>query len=112
MNTLPMGLFERFLTTAFLTTPVMPSPNAMKSDGTMASHGSPTTHQMNEMDVHHIRPNLTSFWFCSVWNQCMTTPARWDDHNRAVSNMPATIGYQTSVNRKGTLREPTPPASM
>ena len=107
-----MGLFDRLRTTAFLTTPVTPSPNAMNSEGTMANHGSPTNHQITEMDIHHIRPNFTSFWFCSVWNQCITMPARWEANRRAVSNIPDTMGYHTSVNKKGTLREPTPPANI
>tara|TARA_B100000579_G_scaffold434877_1_gene456781 strand:+ start:1678 stop:1926 length:249 start_codon:yes stop_codon:yes gene_type:complete len=61
MNTLPIGLFERFLITAFRTIPVTPSPNAMNSDGTIASQGSSTIYQIRVIEDHHINVNLTSF---------------------------------------------------
>jgi len=61
MNTFPIMLFDLFRTTAFLTTPVIPSPNAMNRDGSIASQGSSTNHQIIVIEVHHISANLTSF---------------------------------------------------
>tara|TARA_B100000676_G_scaffold291074_1_gene325276 strand:+ start:1660 stop:1968 length:309 start_codon:yes stop_codon:yes gene_type:complete len=61
MKTFPMALFDLLRITAFLTTPVTPSPKAMNNDGMMASQGSPTNHQINDIEVHHMKANFTSF---------------------------------------------------
>ena len=94
MNTLPIGLFERSRITKFRTIPVIPSPKAMNRDGMIASQGSPTSSQIRVIEAHHMKVNLTSFWFWSVWNQNILLPLWWAANVIMVSSIPHTRGYQ------------------